>query len=160
MIESTDPRLVTLQPTTIAAIRETVPMAGITDFFDRAYRTVVRVMASQDIHPTGAPVGVYWSAPTDTIEMSAGFPADAAVAAEEGVAAERLPAGRAVQLTHAGAYGTMRASYDRLAAWAEEQGLPLGPVMWETYLTEPRPDVDPASMRTLITWPLQEPAGS
>jgi effector-binding domain-containing protein len=39
--------------------------------------------------------------------------------------------------------------------WVQEQGLALSALMWETYVTEPAPDADPASMITLITWPLQ-----
>ena len=49
----------------------------------------------------------------------------------------------------------MAQSYDRLMAFVREQGLSPGPLMWETYLTEPTPDGDPDAMRTLITWPLQ-----
>jgi hypothetical protein len=29
-----------------------------------------------------------------------------------------------------------------------------GPVMWETYLTEPKPGGDQGTIQTLITWPL------
>ena len=39
MTESSEPRLVTLEPITVATMRESVPMAGITGFFDRAFRT-------------------------------------------------------------------------------------------------------------------------
>jgi effector-binding domain-containing protein len=69
------------------------------------------------------------------------------------VYAERLPAGRAAQVMHTGSYDSMEQTYGRLMAWVQQQGLALGPVMWETYLTEPNEE-DPSSMQTLITWPL------
>jgi effector-binding domain-containing protein len=54
---------------------------------------------------------------------------------------------------HTGSYDSMEQTYGRLMAWVQQQGLVLGPVMWETYLTEPNEE-DPSSMQTLITWPL------
>jgi effector-binding domain-containing protein len=65
-----------------------------------------------------------------------------------------LPGGPAVQVVHVGPYDTLSESYERLARWAGDQGLALGPVMWETYLTEPTPEAT-EPMQTRITWPVR-----
>ena len=156
MSETTEPQVVELASTTVAALRETVPMTGLREYYDRAFHTIMGVIQGQGIQPTGPPVGIYYSMPTETVDMAAGFPTDREVTADAGVEATTLPAGRAVQLTHAGSYDSMAQSYDRLMAFVRDQGLSPGPLMWETYLTEPTPDGDPDAMRTLITWPLQD----
>jgi effector-binding domain-containing protein len=152
---SSEPQVVELEPVTVAALRETVPMTGLQAYYDRAFHTIMGVIQGQGVTPTGPPVGIYYSMPTDTVDMAAGFPVDREVTAESGVETTTLPAGRAVQAMHAGSYDSMTQTYDRLMAWVREQGLTPAPVMWETYLTEPSPDGDPDAMRTLITWPLQ-----
>lgn len=52
-----------------------------------------------------------------------------------------------------GTYDAMQDTYGRLLAWLAEQGLTPGPVMWESYLTEPDP-AHPEATKTLIVWPL------
>ena len=47
-------------------------------------------------------------------------------------------------------------TYTRLMEWVQAQGLPVGQVIWETYVTDPTPEADPESMVTLITWPLAD----
>ena len=44
---------------------------------------------------------------------------------------------------------------ERLAAWMGEQGLTPGPVLWEVYVTEPSPDMDPADLRSELNWLLR-----
>ncbi|SDR75578.1 GyrI-like domain-containing protein [Agrococcus carbonis] len=158
MVTEGAPEIVELERTTIAAIRETVPMAEITAFFDRAFGTLMRVLQSQGLAPAGPPVGVYWSMPTDRVDVSVGFPTAREAVPAGGVAPEHLPGGRALQLTHVGSYDSMTRSYDRMVRWAGERSLELGPMMWETYLTEPSPEGDASAARTLITWPLRDDA--
>lgn len=148
-----DPTITTLDPVDVAVLREVVPMNALPPFFDRAYHAVMRAVQEQGAVVTGPPVGVYYSMPTDTVDVAAGFPTAAPVTPTDAVAAERLPGGRAVQILHTGSYDSMEQTYNRLMAWVQQQGLALGPVMWETYLTEPDEE-DPSSTQTLITWPL------
>jgi len=70
------------------------------------------------------------------------------------VTAETLPGGRAAQIVHVGSYDSMGQTYSRLMAWLAQQELSGGPVMWETYLTEPTSGGDQDTMLTRITWPL------
>lgn len=151
-----EPEIVTLTPTTVAVVRETIPMTAMSEFFGRAFGTVPEAVGKQGIAMTGPPLGIYYGMPTDTVDVAAGFPIGGTFADDGPVTAVTLPVGRAVQLMHAGPYDTLTDSYGRLMAWMAEKGLTPGPVMWETYLTEPQPDSDPGSTLTLIVWPLAE----
>ncbi len=47
------------------------------------------------------------------------------------------PSGRAVRLTHRGAYARMALSYEKLAAYMAAHGLREGDVSWEHYISDP-----------------------
>ena len=147
-----DPVIVTTPDVTLAVVRETVAMDALTDFYDRAFREVAAALARQGATPAGPAVGVYFGSPGATAEVAAGFPTAEPITADGAVVPLTLPGGRVAQLLHAGAYDGLGASYDRLFAWLGEQSEVAGEVMWETYLTEPSPEKDPASMQTLISW--------
>jgi len=66
-----------------------------------------------------------------------------------------LPAGRVARLVHVGGYDGLGESWGRLGAWIAEQNLAPGTVIWEVYVTEPNPDMDPADLRTELYWTLQ-----
>lgn len=152
---STEPQLVTLEPATVAALRETVPMAELPSFFDRAFHATMAAAQGQGVAVVGPPVGVYFGTPSETVDVAGGFPTAAPVAAADGVSAITLPGGRAAQILHVGTYDAMEQTYGRLTAWMGEQGIKTSDVMWEVYLTEPTPEA-PESWQTLIVWPLAE----
>lgn len=152
---STEPQLVTLEPVTLAALRETVPMNALPAFFGRAFNATYAAAQQQGIPVVGPPLGIYYSMPTDTVDVAAGFPTARPVAASGGVTPVELPGGRAAQVLHRGPYDTMEQTYNRLLAWVAERGLKAAKIMWESYLNEPLPDA-PEATETLITWPLEE----
>lgn len=153
MSEHLPPEIVTLSPQPVAVLRETVRMDVLSDFFDRAFHAAARTASAQGVIIVGPPVGIYFGMPSETVDVGAGFPTDRPVSPDAGVSAETLPGGRAAQIVHQGSYDSMRQTYDRLLAWLSQQGLTPGPVMWESYLTEPNP-AHPEETQTLIVWPL------
>jgi effector-binding domain-containing protein len=157
--EPGEPRVADVEEATVALIRERVPMDGLPDFFDRAFHVLGEAAAQGRLTIVGPPVGVYFGMPTDTVDVGVGFPVTGEVQGGVDVVVETLPAGPAASVVHAGSYDSMEQTYARLTHWVEDQGLAPGPVMWETYLTEPTPEADPADMRTLITWPVTPPQG-
>ena len=98
--------------------------------------------------------------PGETVEVAAGFPVSGPITPTGEVTALELPGGRAVtgdprgQLRRAGA--DLRASS---WPWLQAQGLEGGTQMWESYLTDPTAEPDPANWRTQITWPLHAEPG-
>lgn len=156
-VPAIDPEVVTLPPMTVAVLRETAPMDALPQFFKRAYVAVGASLASRGIRISGPPMGIYHGMPTETADVSAGYPIEGEIDAPDGVHTETLPGGRAAQLLHVGLYDTLDQSYAKLVSWMTEQGLTPGPLIWETYLTEaPGAGGDPESTQTRITWSLLE----
>lgn len=136
----------------VAAVREDVPMDQMPSFFDRAFHQVMEAVSRQGLAPASAPVGKYFGMPDTTVDVAAGFPVDPSFTDDGNVHRIVLPAARVAEVIHVGSYDAMAITYQRLAAWMEEQNLSPRELMWETYETEPTPDADPSSMRTRITW--------
>ena len=53
---------------------------------------------------------------------------------------------------HGGLDGLPEGAWERLAGWIDEKGLAPGADIWEVYVTEPSPDMDPADLRTELIW--------
>jgi effector-binding domain-containing protein len=149
------PELVTLEPATVAVVRERVPMDAMVPFFDRVFTDVMAVTQAQGVGLAGPPFAVYFGMPTDSVDVAAGFPTTGPVEPSGGVTVSELPGGRAAQLLHTGSYGTLPQSYEQVAQWLAEQGLKPAEVMWEAYLNDPS-EVAAESIQTLITWPVAE----
>ena len=66
-----------------------------------------------------------------------------------------LPAGRVAHVVHAGSYDRLGETWGLLGAWIAEQGLTPGAELWEVYMTEPTPDMDPSALRTELFWTVQ-----
>lgn len=147
-----EPRVRRGEEVVVAAVREDVPLDQMTSFFDRAFHQVMEAVSRQGLAPVSAPVGIYFGMPDTTADIAAGFPVDPSFTDEAPVHRIVLPAARIAEIVHVGSYDTLSTTYERLAAWMEEQNLSPRELMWETYETEPTPEADPSSMRTRITW--------
>jgi len=151
---ATEPELVTVPSVTTAVVRGVVPMGDMPSFFDRSFATLVETVSAQQIDIAGAAFAYHYRRPTDTADLEIGFATDRAVRPEGDVVASALPAARVARLIHAGAYDGLPESWQRLHSWIEEQGLTAGSAVWEVYLTEPTPEMDPRDLRTELNWPL------
>jgi effector-binding domain-containing protein len=154
-MSSTDqpvPEVVEVEAATTAVISGVVPMSEIAPFFDRAFSTLPGVLAQQGVAPLGAAFALYHSPPGETLDLSVGFPTDRPVEPAGEVHASRLPAGRVARVVHHGSFDQLGSSWERLRAWIDEQGLTAGGVLWEVYVTEPNPQMDPAELRTELNW--------
>jgi effector-binding domain-containing protein len=144
----------TIEGQRAAAVHAEVPIEELRTVFDRGVADVVRVAAAQGVAITGPPFGFYPRKPTDTVEVVVGFPVSAPVTPDSDVIPFELPAGRVVTGIHVGPYEDLEASYRKLTGWVAAQGLSLADHMWESYLTDPRAEPDPATWQTRITCPL------
>jgi effector-binding domain-containing protein len=147
-----DLRIVELPEQPTAVVREQIAMSALPDFFARAFAALSATMEAQRVHPTGPPFALYHGMPTDTVDVEAGFPVSATVAAVNGVRAGILPACRAVQAMHVGSYDTLGATYQAVKQWMHDKKLKASHDMWEYYLSDQ--SSDPATWRTLVVWPV------
>lgn len=136
-----------------AGIRDRVPMAGLADFFARAFEETMQAMGAQGLSPAGAPFGKYYGSPGEFVDVEAGFPVPSVITPDGDVAPGVLPGGSLVEATHVGSYDTLASTYSEVERYFAEAGLSPGPVMWESYLTDPAVEPDPEKWHTRISWP-------
>src|SRR5690606_39855912 len=150
-----EPTVVELTEATTAVIREVVDMAALPQFFDRAFSAIADVVGKQGVSIVGAAFARYYGVPTTSADLEVGFPTDRPVQPPGDVVAGSLPGGRVARVIHHGSYDRLGESWQRLQSWLEQSGHTPGVDIWEVYLTEPTPDMDPATLRTELNWVLR-----
>ena len=148
------PELIDLDPSPAAVVRETVPVNELPAFFDRVFGAVAGVVVSQGVKLDGEPFAFYAGAPTDVVEVAAGFRVSAPIEPSGDVVPMDLPGGRAVTMVHTGPYDSMDKAYHEMHGWMAAQGLTPAGHMWESYLSDPSKEPDPSTWRTKIVWPV------
>lgn len=148
MSQFQDPEIITHDAVPTAVVRERVTMADLPGLFDRAFTVIGEALTSQGVAPSGPAFGYYLSVPTGTFELEVGLPVSAPITDAGEVLASELPAGEVARATHAGAYDGLADSWSALVAWVEQQGRTPDTRMWEVYVTDPSPEMDPATLRT------------
>ena len=146
---------ITLPARTVVGLREQVAATELAAFFRRAIPHVIAEFARLGIVPAGPPTAVYRYELGQKFDVTVGFPiAGDLPAAAAGLAAADLPAGRAVQVEHAGSYETLPAAYAALGAWFGAHQVRPPDVMWEEYLTGPGA-VEESQYRTRVVYPVR-----
>jgi effector-binding domain-containing protein len=146
--------LVELPPRSAAVVTAEVPLDGLTDFFAGAFSAVMAAVADQGLALAGPPFAYYPAAPTDVVQVTAGFPVVGTVSQADEVGPFTLPGGRAVVAMHVGPYDTLETTYHGILGWLSEQGLTPAAAMWEEYLSDPGQEPDPAKWCTRVVWPV------
>jgi effector-binding domain-containing protein len=147
-----DVELVAVPAVTTAVIKGAVATDHLAAFFDDSFGVLGAVLAHQRVASTGPAFALYQGPVNETAVLEVGFPTDRAIEPEGSAEASTLPAGRVARVVHAGSFDTLGGTWQRLEAWINHQGLTPTEVFWEVYLTEPSPDMDPADLRTELSW--------
>ncbi len=130
-----------------AVVRGTVAMTDLAGFFDRSFGLLAPTLADQGVVPQSAAFALYRSVPTDVVDLEVGFVTDRAVQPTDDVVVSELPGGTVARTVHAGSFDGLGDAWGALMGQVVAQGRTPG-TMWEVYLTEPSPDMDPADLRT------------
>jgi len=146
------PELVDLPAVPTAVIAAVIAPDELVALFDRSYGQIATVAAAQGIELGGPAFARYNGPPGDRIDLEVGFPVERPVEGSGEVRAGTLPARRVARVVHHGGFDGLGAAWGALETWIGEHGLVPGPVLWEVYLTEPSPDMDPADLRTELNW--------
>src|SRR5690606_27645016 len=91
-----DPRIVTLDPVTTAAVRATVRMEALRTFFDNSFSLLFATLGEQQAEPAGAPYARYRGEPTDTVDVEVGVPTSRPISEDGDVRPSELPGGEVV----------------------------------------------------------------
>jgi len=89
-------------------------------------------------------------------DLEAGIIIASPIPGEGDIQPSELPGGRAVSLWHIGPYHQLGASHSRLAAWIQSEGLTPSGGPWESYVTDPSAEPDPANWKTQLFQPIQD----
>lgn len=149
------PEVVDAAEATVAVIRGVVAAAEITQFFDRSFSALVAEVSNQGIAIVGPPFARYHGPPAETVDLEVGFPTARPVRPAGDIVPSTLPGGRLARAVHQGGYDQLGDAWGRLQEWIAQQGLMPSEDLWEVYVTEPRPDMDPADLRTELNWVLR-----
>ena len=149
-----DVELVDVPSETVARVRHRVPVGELSEFFGTAFEQVMRAVPEAGGTVSGPPFGWYHGMPTDTVDVSAGFPVAGDLRVPDGgVVVEERPGGRAAVAVHVGPYDSIKDGYSQVMAWMTEHSLEPRDDMWEEYLSQP--SSDPSTGRTRIVFPLR-----
>ena len=145
---------VELQPRTMLGVRDIVRLTELSDFFGTAFDAAAAELTRQGVRPVGPPVALYTGDPSDTVDVTAGFPVAEPVESAPSIVVADLPGGPAVQTTHAGDYDTLADTYAQVVEWLTERKLIPSRLVWEEYLVGPDSGAAPSEWRTRIVFPL------
>jgi len=112
---------------------------------------------SKGLPISGAPIARYVSMGPGAWTIEAAMPLAVAATgiADQEILAGELPAGPAAFAVHTGPYETLSQTHAAIAQWMRGEGCePAGPP-WESYVTDPGQQPDPAQWQTEVFWPLR-----
>lgn len=154
-----------------AVIRaEAVPMATISEFFDAAFGRAFPVLFAAGVTPAGPAFALYTrvaEGPDAQADLEIGFPlAEALDRQHEGepvevdslrVVASELPAGEIAVTSYIGSYDGLGEAWGGFLGEIGSMGRAPSVPFWESYVTDPSPDMDPATLRTDLFCPVRTP---
>jgi effector-binding domain-containing protein len=154
-----------------AVVRATaVPMATISEFFDSAFGEAFPALFAAGMTPVAAAFALYTriaESPEPEADLEIGFPVAAPLTVQLGdepgeveglrVVPSELPAGAVAVTSHVGPYDGLGEAWGRFMAEISALGHSPSSPFWESYVTEPSPDIDPATLRTDLFCPVRTP---
>lgn len=156
-----EPRVQTRSAQPYAAIASTTSMrdGGFGDVIDASLPAVLEHLASIGVEPSGPPLVIYRLIDMNgDLQIEIGWPVPAEIPPNDRVGTGTLPAGRYVVGTHVGPYDGLLDANAELQDWGERQGLRWAmrgdrwDARFESYLTDPQTEPDPARWRTDILY--------
>lgn len=129
----------------------TTPSEGLPSAVDRGFPAIFGRLEKLGVEPAGPPFVRYLET-GDQFTIELGVPVAGKL--EDGKQAN-LPAGRAAVWRHVGPYSELRTACERLGAAVEELGEEPAGGLWESYVTNPAEEPDPAKRITEIYLPLR-----
>ena len=119
--------------------------------FSKAFDAVTRAGAT----PAGPPLARYFAFGGTTLAFECAIPVAAPFAGDGEVKPSSVGGGPCVVYTHVGPYATLRETWEAMLAWIGEQGRTSAGPGWESYLTDPGAEPDPAKYVTEIYLPVE-----
>ena len=141
----------------MVSIRGHSSVAGMSDFFGRAYAEIFGLLGQHGVRPNGTPVTIYHDPEinVEDVDLEVVVPVDEPFAGEGRVKGGTLPGGPVAYTLHAGPYEGIHAAYKALADWVQANGREMAGPPRESYLVDPRQVKSPSELRTEVMWPIK-----
>ena len=152
MIET--PQIVQTNAQPTAAIRLTIPRAEIRNVMGPGYKELMGTLAAQGITPAGPWLNHHLRMAPDVFDFEISVPVIKPVSPAGRVKPSQLPATQAARTIYHGPYEGLPGAWGEFEAWIAAHGHQSAPSLWETYVTDPSSNPDPATWRTELTRPL------
>jgi len=149
--------VVNQKPEIAAAIKVTaIGMDKMVEEMEAGYSKLMGYIAQQEKQITGAPYCCYSNCSEDyaQFDMEFGMPVSEAVPAQGEIFMSQTYEGKAIAVTHKGAYKDLEAAYGVLMDYAKENSLELTGVYYDYYINNPA-DTPESELLTQILFPIK-----
>lgn len=145
----------TVQEQKTLYIRTTTPVAQLPAIMGPAYGKLAAYAGENGAAFAGPPYARYYNMDMDALDVEIGFPVDKVLPGQGDIQAGTLPGGKRAAAVHRGPYTTIGATYDKLMAYTQQEGLTTTEWMYESYLNSPEEN-PPEKLETEIFFPILE----
>lgn len=128
------------QPMVYLRYKTKMDSAVIGKQMGEAFGTLGAFVGQNQLAVAGPPLAVYHDYAADgSMTVDVGFPVAAAALgkAKGQIKAGQTPAGKAMKFVHVGPYDRLHETYAEIGAYFARRKLPMSPVCWEVYLSDP-----------------------
>jgi effector-binding domain-containing protein len=133
-------KLLDLPDQPILGMRAIMPVDKLPEFFGKAYAGIMAYLGEMGEYPAGMPFAAYFCLDMDAIDVEAGFPVARNFEGRGEIKSRIIPAGKYANTLHVGSYDSVKAAYDSLVQWANENGFEPSGISYEYYLNDPSSD--------------------
>ncbi len=147
------PQITQTEARNAAVIRLTVPRQEIGNVMAPAMSELTDAVAAQGVTPAGPMFAHHLRMDPDTFDLELGLPVSAPVQGGR-VQSGGLPAVTVARTTYHGGFEGLSGAWDELHAWMRAHGHEPAADLWESYVSGPESNPDPATWRTELTQPL------
>lgn len=137
-----------------AVVRRRISMAE-TDHIPGWIGAAFEAIQRTGQQPTGLPFLRTLAMDADGMEIEVGWPVPAPFRDDGDVQAGALPGGLCAVVSYLGPYEGIAPAYEAVQAWCADHGHELAGPSWESYVTDPTQEPDPAKWRTGVYFPVR-----
>ncbi|MBO9727166.1 MAG: SRPBCC family protein [Chitinophaga sp.] len=137
--------------TTYAAVRKTIPMSRITDYYRKNLPTIYQAVAK--LQP-GVPCGIFfsWDKKRQQTDMAAAIPVPEGSKAAGGYEIIKLPAAQAAYADFYGPYSNIANAHVAIQKFIADKGRQIMPPTIEMYVTDPGKEKDSSKWLTKVIY--------
>ena len=137
-----------------AVIHLTIPRTEVQKVMGPGLKELMGTLAKQGVKPGGPWFTHHFKMDPGVFDFEIGVPVEGAFEEAGRVRRGELPAATVARTVYHGGYEGLPGAWGEFEAWIKAQGRKSAVSLWETYLTDPSENPDPATWRTELTRPL------